>query len=59
MMKRCEIKMGLMRGREIQDMIEAAINAPCPCKIGNRCPLTPVGSHSWELRTDDGEVAAV
>jgi hypothetical protein len=35
----CEALFGAARGREIQDMIEGLIEAPCPCKAGRVCPL--------------------
>lgn len=33
--------MGLIRGREIQDLIERSTGELCPCKVGRGCPLEP------------------
>ena len=35
----CEDSMGLIRGLEIQALVEAATGDVCPCKQGEGCPL--------------------
>lgn len=35
----CERQFGLERGAEVQGMVEAAVDGPCPCKRGGPCPL--------------------
>lgn len=37
--KGCEILLGQDRARDMQDLIEGATGAPCPCKQGFVCPL--------------------
>jgi hypothetical protein len=32
-------RMGLIRGLEIQSLVEDATGAPCPCTRGLPCPL--------------------
>ena len=37
----CERAMGLVRGREIRELVEAATGDVCPCRKGQICPLLP------------------
>lgn len=37
----CEVAMGLIRGREIQELVEESTGRPCPCRLGHACPLEP------------------
>lgn len=38
-MLECERAMGLLRGREIQELVKSATGDICPCKKGQMCPL--------------------
>ena len=38
-MYECEKLFGLARGIEIQNVVEEALDRPCPCKVGERCIL--------------------
>lgn len=38
-MRICESKFGLVRGREIQQLIQDATGQNCPCVEGRPCPL--------------------
>lgn len=35
----CEAAFGLVRGREIQQLVEDSTGEACPCKQGRPCPL--------------------
>lgn len=37
----CEVAMGLIRGREIQELVTEATGQTCPCRLGEPCPLLP------------------
>ena len=35
----CERLFGRDRGAAVQELVERALQRPCPCKVGNPCPL--------------------
>lgn len=38
-MYECERLFGVERGMLIREQIEAATGKPCPCSVGDECPL--------------------
>jgi hypothetical protein len=42
-MLECERLFGELRGREVQDLVEAATGELCPCKRDMVCPLLVLG----------------
>lgn len=43
-MDHCQVVMGVRRGQEMRALLEDVTGKPCPCAIGQRCPLRPAGS---------------
>ena len=45
MMKlKCEDSLGLLQGREVQQLVREATGEDCPCIQGRDCPLAPTFS---------------
>jgi hypothetical protein len=40
-MRGCELLWDITKAAEIQARVEEAIDGPCPCRVGNACPLLP------------------
>lgn len=41
-MYQCEFVWDPARARQVQDLVEKATGAPCPCKEGKPCPFVRV-----------------
>jgi hypothetical protein len=39
----CEILFTQEQGRAMMDMVERITGAPCPCTVGEACPILPLG----------------
>lgn len=40
-MRGCEVIWDEQRADQMEAMVERAVGGPCPCRVGNACPLLP------------------